>query len=1523
MNANDINFHSPVALDPDRFLTAIFLVFFSYCLPVHSQTFEKYQLRSTYNRVYDLTIGDGDNDGEPELYAASGWQVYQIEDDLTADTLYWDNYVNSLAVGDYDIGALTHDGTHELYLAGDDGDLSVMLWNGNTGYWDFKWSRGTTGSEAVKKVVHGNLDSDEFIEWCVVWYSQTSKRWELEFIWNLKSGDEHDPWMSHTFDTDSWNLVDCFIADLDGQPGNEVYIAFYGDALYRCIPDYTPDPYGIAHWQVTRYEQIVPRGYGMGVGDVDRDGRDEIYYIDQMGPGYPVVKAEWDGNALAPCDTLPAPAGGWRGFDLVCVGDADNDCNLEVYAAHANQTLYYYRPHAGPSGNWIQSTVGTMEGASESARVITIGDADADGANELYAGTYYLNEENQIRGHIYRFEMDETLFPRILSFNTRHFPFVFARIAVDHFICGTAAPDYSIEVFENRTWQTSYLAVRGPGEKQRACVIFIVDNSGSMSNYAPGLEDHAEALLDSMAARGFELYLGLCRFGSEEGDGAAFIENNAVLSNSAGTFMTSIWSRNRYLESSEVAGIKEAGWDALITAARGFDLDPETQKLFILLTDETPTGDNNIASYSRDNALTLLQNRNIRLFAHLDLSDVHASTDYGEIAAGTGGLCADLADPFDRILDALTWNEPNIYSIQYKSSRPEIDGTERFVDYGVSYQGRTVVCDTSYLPSSAPHIQIAQSTLDLSLQAWLEGEPLSIEAEVVDYIAPYLQSGQVMLHYRVTGDEQYIPMEMEALNPGSQYGGPFVRVLTGASHPGMDYYISATDGSGTRTEPEHNPAGRPHQIAILPNHPPQILHTPLLSLTPNTALTIAAEVTDETNYLDAVELYYRKPGAMLHTVVNMSSTGGDTYEGTIPAAQVTGEGLQYYIRAKDDFGIAVRYPQTDVEVYPILDYTANNQTFQMDADAWGFDNVEAHLWPAGSGEFPTLELFKKAFDVSYISDLAFDASSEYAYYQLVKRAWHPITISAPQRWKGSCYGLAYTCQLFKEGYNDLFDLTWLPSYTFNINDITDLSKNPAGRDYVNVYYLHQFGAVQLSHILARSLMGDDYGALISQLRTALSNGTTIGLAEYFTTGGHIITPIRLQKINHNPETYKVTVYDNADHTRSYDLEIDATNNSWVYDGPLNYLTPTNLEPGLQTRIETFSPVIPTVESYLGFRVDLVVSGIGQEKEILFKAGGEELGFKDGQTVDNFSRGTPFYPLVSAIDYGRPPGYLFDNRSVSCTILNTDDSDYDFFLFRCGQAYHFTKSAVSAETRDVLEFDEQRLGYTLHTTSEDLQTLTSRLIRVNESEQESVLLSQIRLNRADTLDVRIEDDSEDGKDDLVVANLGRSQIVSLELCCIQNGSYQKFERSGVELKARALYRFTPDWANMGDRLLIVEVDTDLDGTMDETLKLENQYTGVETSESSGAEPPAAYALSQNYPNPFNNRTKIRFALPEPSQVRIELFNVLGQQVRVLLERRLEAGYHEMAFEAADLASGLYLCRFRAHGFVRVRKMVLMR
>lgn len=88
-------------------------------------------------------------------------------------------------------------------------------------------------------------------------------------------------------------------------------------------------------------------------------------------------------------------------------------------------------------------------------------------------------------------------------------------------------------------------------------------------------------------------------------------------------------------------------------------------------------------------------------------------------------------------------------------------------------------------------------------------------------------------------------------------------------------------------------------------------------------------------------------------------------------------------------------------------------------------------------------------------------------------------------------------------------------------------------------------------------------------------------------------------------------------------------------------------------------------------------------------------------------------------------------------------------------------------------------------------------------------------------------------------------------------------------------------------------------------------------------PESYSLQQNYPNPFNPNTKINFSIPEQTNVKLKIFNAIGQEVATIVNTELTAGNHTVDFNAASLSSGVYFYRIETPNFTSTKKMILMK
>ena len=131
--------------------------------------------------------------------------------------------------------------------------------------------------------------------------------------------------------------------------------------------------------------------------------------------------------------------------------------------------------------------------------------------------------------------------------------------------------------------------------------------------------------------------------------------------------------------------------------------------------------------------------------------------------------------------------------------------------------------------------------------------------------------------------------------------------------------------------------------------------------------------------------------------------------------------------------------------------------------------------------------------------------------------------------------------------------------------------------------------------------------------------------------------------------------------------------------------------------------------------------------------------------------------------------------------------------------------------------------------------------------------------------------------------------------------------------------------LGNKLYVVE--TGLQYPPNPSPKLweitlpEKSITGIQTNNNETV--PKSFKLEQNYPNPFNPTTKIKFTIPASSNVKVIVYNILGNKITTLIDRRLIAGAYTTQWNAAGFSSGVYFYRIITDKFSQTRKMILMK
>ena len=94
-------------------------------------------------------------------------------------------------------------------------------------------------------------------------------------------------------------------------------------------------------------------------------------------------------------------------------------------------------------------------------------------------------------------------------------------------------------------------------------------------------------------------------------------------------------------------------------------------------------------------------------------------------------------------------------------------------------------------------------------------------------------------------------------------------------------------------------------------------------------------------------------------------------------------------------------------------------------------------------------------------------------------------------------------------------------------------------------------------------------------------------------------------------------------------------------------------------------------------------------------------------------------------------------------------------------------------------------------------------------------------------------------------------------------------------------------------------------------------------SDGINLPVRFSLNQNYPNPFNPETVISYELPVSETVILKIFDVMGKEIKTLVNEKQNSGFHQVSFNASALPSGVYFYQLNTQGFTDTKRMVLIK
>lgn len=517
----------------------------------------------------------------------------------------------------------------------------------------------------------------------------------------------------------------------------------------------------------------------------------------------------------------------------------------------------------------------------------------------------------------------------ILSVNTETFPnAIFIEFTVKdgngNFVDSLTLDDFTVtDDYSPRIGCTKLLKV-SEGMKEAVDIVFLVDNSGSMSDDIAKIQNAITAFLPQLEGK-CDARVGLLRFGQYPEPPCpnyATIESGAQFFYNLDTagirsFLTDIWSRN------EDSGAYEPYYEVLNWAAnQPLAYRPNAKKVFIMIGDERVNDNYNNYQCNHTTASSLtatgvantLNQKGIQAFFIWSMS---YAGDVAPIAAATGGLIENIyQNTYDDILDNFSQAMTEKYILRYclDTDPATVNPTVSHI-VEVTYNAAQVSDTISYFPISSPNIvrSLATQTLDNTTQP--DNVAVTVEATVV-------LNGNTLNYidfYYKQYNDTYITVRKTA-QQGTAVGSNIVFTFTipagAVQDPLVEYYFKANTTFNTGSSlinkevssPPYNPDFFAWTFAVMPNFPPKIdtVTMSVQNVVPCKQITVCATVTDNTQSIDGTPtLYFRTkgtPSIFLHENMQPIAPNSHRYCATIPASVVQVPGIEYYIVAKDNYG---------------------------------------------------------------------------------------------------------------------------------------------------------------------------------------------------------------------------------------------------------------------------------------------------------------------------------------------------------------------------------------------------------------------------------------------------------------------------------------------------------------------------------------------------------------------------------------------------------------------------------------------
>jgi hypothetical protein len=422
-------------------------------------------------------------------------------------------------------------------------------------------------------------------------------------------------------------------------------------------------------------------------------------------------------------------------------------------------------------------------------------------------------------------------------------------------------------------------------------------------------------------------------------------------------------------------------------------------------------------------------------------------------------------------------------------------------------------------------------------------------------------------------------------------------------------------------------------------------------------------------------------------------------------------------------------------------------------------------------------------------------------------------------------------------------------------------------------------------------------------------------------GGHIVNPYSILK---SGENWTINIYDNNFSTPQVVTVYPDSGNgngSWTYPGLSGWGGTSKLF--LKDPIPPYlftTPTLPKIgeiESPFAVSDTLMIISNSYSSDIKIV---DNLGRISGYQNEMISENIPnsFADIIDTGTETPPIGFILPADSYGLELSNFTTERPTVYFENGEMTYVYERVDATDLQTDLLSFDG---SLSLKNTENVAKNSTLISLLSNPVEDKMFIVKSLNLTQNDSININYDSDR------LNLTNYGISKSYNIGLEYAALGRNEIFNHSSVQLASNSKHIISPDWSNIFVNELKIFVDLGNDGTIDDTVKIQNQFTDVKEH---GSLQPNEFRLEQNYPNPFNPNTKIKYTIPnvslsgvEGSRVQLKVYDVLGNEVATLVNESKPAGSYEVEFNASNLSSGVYFYKLQSGSFVETRKMILLK